>query len=467
MEVKLNLDDMILAYLLKSKHYAMELTNTIDVEYLDSNLAQWLYKTSMEHFRNPKFKEIPTANILSEYFDKQSKLAFTKQDLLEFYQKLISVQLEPAEFSWYVDKIRQRYNSKLQKQYTSTIIKTLKSNNADKVEAVNKLFRESTVAIDSINKCQSYEEGTLDESAKERARLYKETEENPEKAKGILSGFSELDMITNGLHDGELMIVGGSTGHGKSVVLHNVAVNAYLGQHNPLEPAPDENEIKGGHNILYFSLEMPKAMQERRIDACMAGVIANEIRDGRLSEEDKEKYYKVLKFQSKYAKKFKIVDMARNVTMREIELKYVESCDKYGIKFDQVYIDYLGLMKPISLEAQDWLEQGMVSAEMHEFLRSYKISGVTAVQLNDPKDPSKPQHSTSRIARSRTIPTNANIILEIGSRENEDTRIDMPVYITKMRDGGKGSFILTKDFARMRVVDLTDETFGEEDDDVI
>jgi replicative DNA helicase len=262
------------------------------------------------------------------------------------------------------------------------------------------------------------------------------------------------------------MIIGGSTGSGKSIMMHNMAVNSYLDGINPLEEFI-EGRTKG-HNILYFSLEMPKEAQERRISACMANVIANEIRDGKLNSENKMKYFKVLKFQSMFQKQFHIVDMARGISPREIELKFVEVCDKYSIQFDQVYIDYLGLMKPgfDVKSASDWLELGYVAEGLHEFARAYSIPVVTASQLNRSKDPNKSANSTDRIARSSMIPDNANIILQIGSRgEDEYARIDMPVYITKMREGERGSFTLIKDFARMRVTDMVDETFGGHDDD--
>lgn len=467
MKVDLNLDRTILAFALKSKHFAMEIGNNISFEYFHPDV-QWLYKAITDHFNNPKFKEIPTVNIIREYLEKNySQPAFVETGMTLFGD-IVNIEVNAAEFTWYIDKLKNRYNYKVQRDCTSNIVKLIKSEDIDKTDKINDILRKSVMTIDTIHKRESYEEGSLSDSAKSRADRYDEVENNPEIARGILTGFSELDRISNGNHEGELMLIGGSTGTGKSILMHNMAVNAYLGGINPFEPVPSDYRISG-KNILYFSLEMPKSNQERRIDSCMAGVIANEIRDGRLSSADKKKYLSILEFQKDYRKIFHIIDMPRNVTAREIEVKYVEACDKYGVKFDQVYIDYLGLMKPNNTEAQDWLELGYVSAEVHEFARSYKISTVSAVQLNAPKDPDKGSYSTDRIARSKMIPTNANIILQIANRgEDEHTKIDMPVYITKMRDGEKGSFVLMKDFARMKVVDMTDESFaeGEYDDDI-
>ena len=50
-------------------------------------------------------------------------------------------------------------------------------------------------------------------------------------------------------------------------------------------------------------------------------------------------------------------------------------------------------------------------------------------------------------------------------RPDEELRTDMPIYITKMRDGEKGQFTLSKDFAKMKVIDLVDSTYIDEDED--
>lgn len=44
-------------------------------------------------------------------------------------------------------------------------------------------------------------------------------------------------------------------------------------------------------------------------------------------------------------------------------------------------------------------------------------------------------------------------MLQIGCRDEEHKHPDMPIYITKMRDGGKEPFSLTKAFDRMRIYD--------------
>lgn len=455
------LDERILAYALKDKKYTMELTNSVNQSYFKSEF-QPVYKAIEAHFTAPKFKEIPTAAVFEDFLRSNYDNEDFIQVALGRFKAVKETLVEDSEFTWYLDKLKMRFNDQLQRSCTSRVVQLIKTE-ADpnnRVEEVNKLMREAVVNIDAIYKQQAYREGELRESAKARALKYKEIEENPDIARGILTHFSEFDRITNGLHNGELMIVAGATGTGKSVVMHNIAVNAYLNGNDPLRPLSEA--ARKGHSVLYFSLEMPKESIERRIDSCMAGVYYNEIRDGSLSAEDKKKYYDVLKFQSQYDKYFHIVDMAKGATPREIELKIIEVAATKG-RPDLVVIDYLGVMSPNEKGDSDWLALGKTAADLHELARVYELPIVTGSQVNRPKE-GKITHGTDRIARSDTITHNANIIIQIDFRENEYTRTDMPIFITKMRDGEKGAFTLSKDFKKMKVVDMVAETFGEDDD---
>lgn len=456
-----NLDTLILAYALKEKTFAMEISNSVSEQYLMPQ-HRWLYNAITSHFTNPKFREIPSKNIINEFIEHNFEPEDHEKHKV-LYDQAVSTEIDPKEFTWHFDKLKKRYNEQLQRKCIQEAIKVIKTADEESLDKVNQLMRQTVVNIDSIYRRESYEEGSLDESAKKRAEYYNLVEANPELAQGILTGFSEFDRITNGLHQGELMIIAGATGTGKSVVMHNIAVNAYLNGNDPTQPV--ELAVKKGFNVLYFSLEMPKSSMERRVDSCMGDLFYNQIRDGALDKEAKEKYFKVLKFQSKYEGKFHIVDMPKGATAREIELKYLEMCET-KFKPDIVFVDYVGIMSPNDAGDSDWLALGKIAADMHEFARTYDIPVITGSQVNRLKDPTKQRYGTDRVARSDMVTNNANIIVQIGCRDDEDTRTDMPMYITKMRDGEKGSFVLSKYFPKMKVVDLIDETFVGDDDDL-
>lgn len=454
-----SLDKKILSLALKDKKYAMELTDATTHSYYSPD-TQWLFTALDHYFKDPNIKTIPTRNMIAEYVGDNNT-----NKHLALYDDVLETPVEPNEFNWMLEKLRFRYNDKIHREVQSKTDELMQRLPASKerVEEINKLMKQSIVEIDSIRKRSAYREGSLKDSASERAKRYNYIEANPEAAQGILTGFSTFDRITNGLHAGEFMIVAGDTGTGKSILMQNIAVNAYLGK-NTLS-TPLEEWDNSGRNVLFFSLEMPKDSMERRIDSCMGELYSNQIRDGLLNEEDKKQYFRVLKFQSEYPKNFHIVDMPKGATAREIELKYLEVCETL-FKPDLVVIDYLGIMSPNDISGSDWMDLGVISAELHEFSRVYEVAVVTGSQVNKTKDGAE-RYDTNRIARSGMIPNNANIIIQIGCRPDEYMRTDMPVYITKMRDGERSQFTLSKDFAKMKVVDLVDTSFNDGDDDDI
>lgn len=456
---EVSLDEKILSLIINDKKCAMEVSNSINHRYFSPNL-QWLFEALMHFYKDPVLKTVPTRDMLKEYVGDHPN----SESHLDIYDKVRSLVSDAAEFPWLLQKLQFRYNNKVQKDVAEKLsgILTAKPGNKERVEEVNKVLKQSIVEIDSIARRRSYKEGSLQGSADERLKKYNYVKDHPESARGILTGFSAFDRITNGLHPGEFLIIAGDTGTGKSVLMHNMAVNAYLGNNKPLEIDPSKCDDSGKH-VLYFSLEMPKESMERRIDACIAGIYANHIRDGLLSDDDEKKYFKALEFQKKYSKSIYIVDMPKGVTTREIELKYIEVCDTL-FKPDLVVIDYLGIMSANDSEGQnqDWMNLGIISAELHEFSRIYEISTITGSQVNRTKDGVE-QYGTKRIARSSMVPNNANIVLQIACREDEDLRTDMVIYMVKCRDGEKAAFTLSKNFGHMRVVDIVNESMVDEE----
>ena len=80
-----------------------------------------------------------------------------------------------------------------------------------------------------------------------------------------------------------------------------------------------------------------------------------------------------------------IVDMPKGATTREIELKYLEICET-SFKPDLVIIDYLGIMSSNDTASSDWMDLGVISAELHEFSRVYEVATITGSQVNRTKD---------------------------------------------------------------------------------
>ena len=451
-----SIDRKILSYMLKNKKFIVELDSAVKSNYFDDKYS-WIFEIVTKHFNNPQFKEIPTTEIAKDYLTKENRYS---EEKIALYNELSSAEVNDSEFTWLLEKLKERYTENLQNDIL--LRAGLLKNDDNRIEKINKVLKDGIIEIDSVFQKKIFSEGALSKSALDRWREYKEIEANPDLAKGAYTGIHELDRRANGLKKQETVLIVGNTGGGKSVLLTNLAVNMWLGNNNPyMDPSKAD---ESGLNVLIFSLEMPKKQYERRCDSCMGELYYSQIRDGKLGKEDKEKYARLLKFQSQYKKEIYIVDMPSNCSVQQMELKLLEVKEKLFIP-DVIICDYMGIMVGENPDEQDWLALSRISQSLHELARVHDIILITAAQANRSPKEGKQEYSTNRVSRSDGITHHFNIIMQISNRQEEELKPDMEIYITKFRDSEKGKFNLLKDFSKMKVKNIEDQSYSIMDDD--
>jgi replicative DNA helicase len=256
---------------------------------------------------------------------------------------------------------------------------------------------------------------------------------------GIKTGYSYLDHVSDGLRPGELLLIGGESGSGKSMLLMNMAVQMWM-QNNTIHT--EDSEFSKGYNVLYFSLEMPFKPCLNRVLGRLSGSPTKAIRAAKLNETESAQLKKALRFIKRYPYQFEIVDIPRGATMENLELLYADAKSTYNP--DIVVIDYIGLMEYDGAETEDWLKLGKIAEKCHEFSRVNDCITLSAVQLNRAQGKTEDDRiGLHRIGRSAMIMHNANIALQINKRSAEHQYPDMEYFVIKCRDGelGKGRII--------------------------
>jgi replicative DNA helicase len=363
----------------------------------------------------------------------------------------IWIWCQESEILFYVDQVRKRYNSEIAMRLANSI-----SNRDLDVEEFNSNIIHVAAKIDRLKKTSVFAEGNFGNSADDRFNDYLFTEQNPNIATGVMSGFREIDDYTYGIKPSELMIISGASSSGKSLLMMNYAINAWLG---PNKPKNSIQNLEGGKNVVYFTLEMSKRQLEQRIDANMADIPHRAIMRGQLSPEEKNRWKNSLEFQKEYDKKFYIVDMPRGSRTIDIEARYDAILSEF--QPDLVVVDYLGIMKPNRDFGQDWLEVGHVAEDLHEFCRNKNIAVLTAAQRKAKNKATKGQsNDLEELGRSKMIGDNANIVLLIEQRDDEHLLDDMVIHIVKNRDGAKGEIKLYKEFEKSKVISIPDNWTG-------
>lgn len=442
------LDLVVLKTLLNNKKHALDFASEGDPKIFSPetwNFAQVI----LGYIKT--FKDIPTLKVVVERLSKgnNEKLVETIKNI---WSQIDNVTYDDKEYKHNLDKLKKRFAEKQIKIQQESLAK-FDPTTMDIGKAVKEM-QQTIQSIKSLHQVRSYDRKTLKEAIPVFKEEYNAKLENPNFDTGIKTGYSYLDQATDGLRPGELILIGGESGGGKSMLLMNIAVQMWL-QHNTLD-TPEES-FGPGNSVLYFSLEMPFRPCLNRVLSRMSGNPSKLIRNAKLDSDQADKLKKALRFIKRYPYEFEIVDIPRGATMEQLEIIFEEAKAHYNPKI--IVIDYLGLMDyDGGKEMDDWLKLGKISEKIHEFARVHNVITLSAVQLNRTKGAKdEDKIGLHRVGRSALILTNANIAIQIESRPNEKQYPDMKYHIIKNRDGELGNGVLIKNLSCGTLLDSKTE----------
>lgn len=439
------IDNKILAWMMKGPPEYNKASRSIDFKLLREGLV-YDYRGTFDLIEKyfSQYKTPPSYKILEEYLAED-------EDTIQLIDILQITECDDTEILFYLDQLKDRYNSELAVKLSESIADTT---SCVDIEEFNASITSVASKIERLKKSSVFAEGDFTKSVSSRYDDYIFTEKNPNAMAGVMSGFPVIDDYTFGIKESEMMVISGASSSGKSLLMMNFALNAWLGSNVGWDPT--KQHFKNGKNVLYFTLEMTKKQLEQRMDANVADIRQKALTRGYLTDSEKSRWKTSLNFQKKYDKHFYIVDMPRGSRTLDVEARFDSLISEF--KPDLVVVDYLGIMKPNRDFGQDWLEVGHTAADLHEFCRSKNIAVLTAAQRKARNKSSKTNHNDlEELGRSKMIGDNSNIVLLIEAREDEHLLDDMIIHVVKNRDGAKGSAKLMKAFERSKVVSIPDD----------
>lgn len=438
------LDFNMLNAISKHQKVALDFCFSSDENLFVSDDARKLGKAFITYINT--FKSRPSKKVM---LDRHSTDDVMIDLVTQFFDKAETIDYNEPDYKYDLGKLKQRFGElKLQ-----TIHEKLSKSNFQDIKENLKFLQKDISEIKALEGVKAFERCTLDNYVDKFRESYKEKAQNPELGKGLLTGYSFLDYIKNGLRPSDLIIIAAETGGGKSMLMSNMAVQMWL-QSNTVDTPADK--IKPGCNVAYFSLEMPYEDCFQRAMSRIADVPSYGIRDAKLSKAEAQGLSKACKFMKRYPYKFDIIDVPRGFSVEQLEVMYEEMTADY--KPDVLFIDYMGLMEDIGDDSDDWLALGKLAGKIHEFGRTYSIPIVTAVQLNrlDPQHKGNAAKAIGlhRIGRSALISTHASMVIQIESRPDEETHDDFVYHIIKNRHGASGGHAsVYKNFQKCSIID--------------
>lgn len=233
------------------------------------------------------------------------------------------------------------------------------------------------------------------------------------KTPGIPTGFSSLDENTGGWRNGNLIILAGRPGLGKTSFALHFALEA----------------AKAGHWVNFFSLEMNKEDLARILLASESGVYRSNIRDGYLQQYDWSNLNAAIARLENLPIIFKD---AAGLTVEQIKATIRKN--RKNRKCDLVIVDYLQLVKSAQLKAIRELEVSEISRTLKTVALAENLPVMALSQLNRAADGEEPK--LSHLRESGAIEQDADIVCFLFKPEPEQNIIRFNV--AKHRRGRLG-----------------------------
>ena len=248
------------------------------------------------------------------------------------------------------------------------------------------------------------------------------------KITGVSSGFRELDNLTAGLQDGELIIIAGRPSMGKTAFALNIAEHAALADEKP---------------VAIFSMEMSASSLAQRMISSLGRVNAHSIKTGQLEEKDWNRVDGAIQ-QIKNAPIY--IDDTPSLTPIELRARARRIQREKGLSL--IVIDYLQLMSVHGSSENRATEISEISRNLKALARELNIPIIALSQLNrsvEQRTDKQPQMSDLR--DSGAIEQDADLIAFIYREEVYDPDTDKKgvalINVAKQRNGSIGQFNLT------------------------
>ncbi len=254
---------------------------------------------------------------------------------------------------------------------------------------------------------------------------FEEIDKNAGAIRGLPTGFSELDKVTNGLQKSDLILIAARPGFGKTSLAMNIVNNVAL---------------KGKYSCAVFSLEMPKEQITQRTLCSVSGVSMEKALSGKLQQSD----WKALWEGNKKLAQAKIyIDDSSLTNPTNILSKCRRLKREYGL--DLIMIDYLQLMNPAKTnkDANRQQEISSLTRTLKIAARELQVPIIVLSQLSRDVEKRKEDHKPvlSDLRESGSIEQDADIVMFIynaskySDAEMEDGPNVCELIIAKHRNG--------------------------------
>ena len=222
---------------------------------------------------------------------------------------------------------------------------------------------------------------------------------NEEGIVGVPTGLRDLDDRLGGLHKSDLIIIAGRPGMGKTALATNIAFNA-------AQKLQDSGKEKA--SVAFFSLEMSSEQLSTRILAEQSRIKSNDIRRGKISDEQFDKFLETSKNISELPL---YIDETPALTIAAMSNRARRIKRTKGL--DLIIVDYIQLMRgSLNYKEGRVQEVSEITQGLKAIAKELSIPVVALSQLSrqvEQRDNKKPQLSDLR--ESGSIEQDADVVM--------------------------------------------------------
>ena len=237
----------------------------------------------------------------------------------------------------------------------------------------------------------------FDEAMKMTIEMASNAFKNDEGIVGVPTGLTDLDDRLGGLHKSDLLIIAGRPSMGKTALATNIAFNA----------AKKIQEDGRKSTIAFFSLEMSSEQLSTRILAEQSRIKSNDIRRGRISEDQFDKFIETSKNISELPL---YIDETPAITIAALSNRARRIKRLYGL--DMVVVDYIQLMRATNFREGRVQEISEITQGLKALAKELSVPVLALSQLSravEQRDDKKPQLSDLR--ESGSIEQDADVVM--------------------------------------------------------
>ena len=267
----------------------------------------------------------------------------------------------------------------------------------------------------------------FDEAMRMTIEMASNAYKNDEGIVGVPTGLTDLDDRLGGLHKSDLLIIAGRPSMGKTALATNIAFNA----------AKKIQEDGRKSTIAFFSLEMSSEQLSTRILAEQSKIKSNDIRRGRISEDQFDKFIETSK---NIAELPLYIDETPAISIAALSNRARRIKRLYGL--DMVVVDYIQLMKASNFREGRVQEISEITQGLKALAKELSVPVLALSQLSravESRDDKKPLLSDLR--ESGSIEQDADVVMFVyreayylERKEPQPATVDHAEWQSKMND---------------------------------